>query len=155
MIVADGPDLDAEDLAMLERESRLPEGDRRGWYEWRGLSFRFVPTYYKPCPNPLSFMDRARHHTTSARGKAKRFIDQYWFVHVDDSTSYRELAYSNAIPDKKTMIPPPFLPRLKRLNGRKRERYCRWCNSKFECKRIDAEYCSPRCKKAANRAGKR
>jgi hypothetical protein len=111
---------------------------------------------YASKAKPLGFMETARHRTTAARGKDGRFIDTYWFVPVADRTQYIELAQSDAIPKRKTIIPPPFLPRLKRLNGQKRTRRCRHCNEVFTCKRIDAEYCpNEKCRKAAARARKR
>jgi hypothetical protein len=106
---------------------------------------------YKPRPNSLGYMDRARHHTTRGR-KKKRMIDRYWFVHRNDRTGYIEDANDDKIPSRQTTIYPPFLPRHKRLNGELRVRRCRMCNEEFQFKRVDAEYCSPKCRQAAKRA---
>jgi hypothetical protein len=117
-------------------------------------SQRFAPqaTYFR-C------VELAHHHTTRARSKKERTLDHrtgpegFHFPAGLNKEQMAEFWFERG--PRRTKIYPVALSRLKHLKGQKRKRYCRLCNAPFECKRIDAEYCSPKCRKAAYRAGKR
>jgi hypothetical protein len=106
---------------------------------------------YPKTREPLTCMDRARHHTTKGRTKAERMIDRYWFVPVEDKVQYGELAYSKAIPPRRTTIYPPFLPKGRPEPKAKEEMTCARCGGPFDAKRKDAKFCSAKCQKAAKR----
>ena len=110
---------------------------------------------FAPNPQPMGFIDRARHHTTRGRSKLERMMDRYWFVPVDDTYQYRELAYSKAIPPRRATIYPPFLPKGRPKPKAAKEKDCAQCGGVFLAKRTDAKFCSAKCQKAAKRASVR
>lgn len=125
--------------------------------EWYNTSFvtqrQRIPDNkrYANFPSPLSFMDRARHHTTRGRTKSERMMDRYWFVPVGNYTDYVELAKSQSIPRRRTIIYPPFLPKgrpVKKVG----EKECAECGKTFLAKRKDALFCpGGACRKRASR----
>src|SRR5580765_7023116 len=92
---------------------------------------------YAPNPQPMGFVDRARHHTTKGRSKLERMMDRYWFVPVDDRYQYSELAYSKAIPPRRATIYPPFLPKGRPKPKAAKEKDCSQCGRVFLAKRTD------------------
>jgi hypothetical protein len=106
---------------------------------------------HKKVDAPLRFMESARNHTTRGRNKAERMMDRYWFVPPPDKTSYRENAFSKAIPRRQTIIYPPFLPKGRPAKKAQTERTCKHCDGLFEAKRADARFCGPKCRQAASR----
>jgi hypothetical protein len=78
-------------------------------------------------------------------------MDRYWFVPPPDRISYIENAYNKAIPKRRTVIYPPFLPQGRPAKKTRTERTCKHCGDPFEAKRADAQFCKPKCRQAASR----
>jgi hypothetical protein len=106
---------------------------------------------YSKVPNPMAFVERARHHTTRGRSKKERLLDVYWFT-PPDPISYKENSFNGHIPKKKRIIYPPCLPK-----GRSKkpvEHKCLECGATFKAKRSDAVFCRPTCRKRSERRRK-
>jgi hypothetical protein len=93
-----------------------------------------------------------------ARNKLQRALDKYWFVPVPpDKFGLLEDDLGNISPKRRIIYPAAIYrdSRESRAAHGKGERDCQWCEKPFTSLRRDAQFCSGKCRKAANRGAKK
>ena len=107
------------------------------------------PDFYAPRPDPLGFMKWARHHSRGGRARNERFMDRRGYVDNPELRSsndeIRNAAWANLGPFN-TPIYPVRVTEADLLLREKSERRCCVCQKSLADKRLNAAYCSDRCR---------
>jgi hypothetical protein len=161
--VKPGNQLIAPDPNLLEklrsREIYRPQGRAKDLPSGPSVS----PTaLLKPAPYAAKVMDwlyfmrppYVHHHTTKGRSKEQRFVDRRGVPFKESLNATQSVDWEYAAPYRTIIYPPAVFKRDLKRRAREdaaHNRCCAVCGEFFEAKRIDARFCSAKCRKASSR----